>query len=238
MAEAPKRIARQRFRVRIAPEMLESMTLAAVEAYCFSRKGRRTALGGNTKRYTHEETLGYMWGVKRKTENTTIISVERMSISVTAKRMPNSVIPNEDAGRLMNEIVKSSSPHLTFLGDFHSHPYVTYEDVRINKGYEFSKYDYEYLLADDFAWRETDNQPLMIGIAVCRTERVRTSVLEYMRPNIASYAIGEFKFWINASVGYKEEYSGKRRHTTDARSRVDLDVDNYLFNHAGNRVSE
>lgn len=224
------------FRVRISPELMESMTLAAIEAYCFSRPGRKSKNGAVKKKYTHEETLGYLWGQRRVEKGRTFIHLERMSVSISASRAPDSVVPNEKAARLMNDVVKRWSPQLSFLGDFHSHPYNDLAEVKKHSGYEFSQDDYQYLMDDDFSWKAASNRPLMIAVTVCRLGKVTASELTYIRSNICKYAIGEFQFWVNAAVGYIQH--GERCITANKRSDVTLDAGNWYMNDASVRLSE
>lgn len=229
------------YRVRLAPHLLEAMTLAAVEAYCYSRAGRRSG-DRKVRKHTFHETMGYIWGVKRydKSRGAWIISIERMSVSISAKRYPRAVEPNSDAARLMNEVVALSSPQLSMLGDFHSQPYNTREEVLGCNGFEFSKSDFDSFLADNYVWQQAENHPLMIAVTVCRLERVRASSLEYVRNNIVRFSVGQFQIWINAAVGWRiRGADGKmqREVSGNSRSPVNLDIDNFMINETGNRLS-
>jgi len=212
--------------LRIADNALENMTLAALEAYCLGAGGKKKQI----------ETLGYMWGVTNTARGTTNIFVERMSVSVSARRHPDWVEPNDDAPRLKNEIIRRWSPHLKMLGDFHTHPYESLSEVADEKGYEFSDDDFECFIDDDFMWEESGNTPLMLVATITRLGKVRDSHgPTHLRSNIVAFDIGEFRIWLNASVGYLDE-DGKRRCTRNKGSPVRIDLGPRLFNFSGDRV--
>ena len=81
---------------------------------------------------------------------------------------------------------------------------------------------------------------LMMAVTVCRLERVRASNLEYVRNNIARFSIGQFQVWINAAVGWRARgIDGKlqREVSGNSRSPVNLDIDAFMINDTGNRLS-
>ncbi len=77
----------------------------------------------------------------------------------------------------------------------------------------------------------------MLAMTVCRMKRVREHYGEQVRDNVCSYAVGEFRFWLNASVGYLDD-KGKRAHTGNKHSKVFLDLNSRFFNLAGDRVDQ
>ncbi|MGA6115475.1 hypothetical protein [Agrobacterium radiobacter] len=62
------------FRVKLSEQLVESMTLAALEAY---------VLGDQSSRRNREkvETLGYIWGVKKVENGSTTLFLDRMSVA-------------------------------------------------------------------------------------------------------------------------------------------------------------
>ena len=117
------------YSVRISDEVLESMSLAAIEAYCLG--------DGKKKNKEKIETLGYMWGFRRIEEEHTVFFVSKLSISISALRNSSWVAPNPHALTLKNALVKRWSPQLTLLGDFHTHPYDDLNDVKRNADLSF-----------------------------------------------------------------------------------------------------
>ena len=218
-----------RYRVRLSDYALESMVLASIEAYCLG--------DGNGRRHSLE-TLGYYWGVKRVDPELTSFHIERTSVSLSAQRHKDWVVANADAPRLKNEVVTRWSPHLTLLGDFHSHPYRNLSEVKENNGFEFSDDDFESFLDDDLIWEKSGNTPMMLVMTVARLERVRESSVEYLiRNNVSSFDVGEFRFWLNAAVGYLDA-DGERCNTGNTHSPVYLDLGSRFFNMKGDRIFE
>jgi hypothetical protein len=74
------------FRVKVSQQLLEAMTLAAIEAYCYgSVTGRK---------WRPVETLGYIWGFRRQVQDKTVFFLDRMSLSISSIRASTSVEPN------------------------------------------------------------------------------------------------------------------------------------------------
>jgi hypothetical protein len=216
-----------KFKVHISPELLESMTLAAIEAYCYGKiRGKRGFA---------VETLGYLWGYRKQENGTTIFYLDRTSVSISAERQYHSVTPNQNAARLKNEVMMRWSPHLTMLGDFHSHPYRNLKEVWTEAGYNFSPADFNELKVNDFIWEQSGNNPIILVIAVCKLGRVRDSVQDNFRNNTARYAVGDFQFWLNAAVGHVN-VQGKRQITGNTSPDVHVMLDGWYYNQAGGRV--
>ena len=114
--------------VRISDAALESMVLAACEAFEF----------GNNNGNKPVETYAHMWGYRRpdpdgKTER---ILVDRFNACVSAKGSPDSVELSVDVVDLQDSIVRYWSPHMSLLGDFHTHPFKSLDKLRKRRGWE------------------------------------------------------------------------------------------------------
>ena len=216
-----------KYKVRVSPTLLETMTLAAIEAYCYGnlRKQKNSAV----------ETLGYVWGYRKRENGTSIFYLDRTSVSISAERQYHSVTPNLDAAKLKNEVMMRWSPHLTLMGDFHSHPYRNLTEVNSESGFNFSPEDLKELKTNDFVWEQSGDNPVILVITVCRLGRVRDSVQDNFRNNTARFAVGDFQFWLNAAVGYLDGEE-KRCVTGNTNSDVHLSVEGWYFNEAGGRV--
>jgi hypothetical protein len=75
----------------------------------------------------------------------------------------------------------------------------------------------------------------MLAITICRLGRVRENFGERIRSNVHRYKVGQFQFWINVAVGYVDA-EGKRCHTGNSHSKAVLDLDQWLYNPASDRV--
>jgi hypothetical protein len=216
-----------KYKVHVSPELLETVTLAAIEAYCYGKV--------RGKRGFAVETLGYLWGYRKQENSTATFYLDRTSVSISAERQYHSVTPNQNAARLKNEVMMRWSPHLTMLGDFHSHPYRNLKEVFTEAGYNFSPADFNELKVNDFIWEQSGNNPVILVVAVCKLGRVRDSVQDNFRNNTARFAVGDFQFWLNAAVGYVGP-DGKRRITGNTSPDVQVLLDGWYYNKAGGRV--
>jgi hypothetical protein len=215
------------FRVKVSQQLLEAMTLAAIEAYCYgSTTGRK---------WRPVETLGYIWGFRRQVQDKTVFFLDRMSLSISSIRASTSVEPNPKAAVLKNEVVTRWSPHLTMLGDFHSQSFRNLAAVTKLQGFEFSDEDFQSFLGDDFIWNQSENCPVMLAITICRLNRVREKFGGQVRSNICSYAVGQFRFWLAVSVGFLDEL-GNRQCTGNKHSKAELELEYWLYNAASDRV--
>jgi hypothetical protein len=85
------------------------MTLATVEAFSF--RGPRSSSKAGV------ETYGYVWGSKKTHPNGDIVFfLDKLSISLTAKRAALSVEPNRRAGKIKDELFK---PELNSCAQHH-----------------------------------------------------------------------------------------------------------------------
>ncbi len=210
------------------------MTLASLEAY---------ALGDGYRKRKRLETLGYLWGYRRQdTSKATHFHVDTMSLSISAERSPNSVSPNEKAVRLKSALMDRWAPHLTLVGDFHSHPYKDRKQVEEMKGYEFSDQDVKTFLEDDFLWGQSGDWPLMLAMTICRLNRVHEKQgAEQTRWNVGRFDVGEFRFWINCAAGFLLPQAGgppTRCWTGNARSSLELRLDTRFYNYSADRLLE
>lgn len=212
------------YRVKIATPLLESMTLATVEAFSFR--------GPRSSNKVGVETYGFIWGSKKAyADGHTVFFLDKLSVNLTAKRSACSVAPNRKAGQLKNELIKRLAPHQTLLADFHSHPYPSHKAMRQKAGFEFSEMDFDDFLDDDFLWESADNTPIMLVQAVCRLDRANTNSSGWKRRNVFFFDVGAYRFWLNATVGYVDE-KGKRRHTGNVTRSVQIEPVPFVSNFA------
>lgn len=217
------------FRVKLSDQLIESMTLAALEAYVLGDQR-------NKKNKEKVETFGYIWGF-RKIENDTInLYLDRMSLSLSARRTNGSVTPNEHAAELKHNLIERWSPHLMLLGDFHTHPYDDLAEVKSQVGWDFSDADLVSLDSDEFLWRKSDQTPVNLVMTVCRLGRVRETYDAVMRgDNLWQFDAGEFRFWLNVNVGYVD-HNGDRQQTFKNNSGVFLDLSRF-YNGRSDRIA-
>jgi len=227
-----------KYEVTISESALRMMTLATLEAY---------ALGDGRKRRSKNEiaveTLGYLWGVKRVSLEGTFIHVDMASMSISAKRSKDGVTPNKKAIQLKAALMDRWAPHLTLMGDFHSHPYANHKEVKKIQGFEFSNADEEAFLGDDFVWDSAEGMPIMIVMTVCKLSKVNESLsATFVRNNINSFDVGEYRFWLNVAIGYLKDETNdhtikkNRQWTGNKHSSVELRLDSRFYNYSSDRL--
>lgn len=220
------------FVVSLSERLVESVTLAALEAYVLGdgRPGRR--------RRPAVETFGYVWGYGKGHDDHRVLYLDRMSLSLSSQREPDAVTPNRHAAELKCNLMERWSPHLSLIGDFHTHPYASLAEVRETQGWKFSKADVEALQDDDFLWDKADGHPVALVVTVCRLGRVpATFGTMPVGDAVESFDVGEFRFWIGVNVGYLDE-DGRRRQTFADGDGVILDLGNRFSNAAGDRIAK
>ena len=190
------------------------MLQAATETY-YLGCGRKSNRAEDSK---YVEINGYLWGACVDYESCSYIHIEKFGPSISSWKRMNSYISNERSPWLMNSIVKRRSPHMKFLGEFHTHPYKSLSDVESAKGWEFSNEDLKWWPeskdSKDSVWKLYDLEfPLWLVLAVAPLQKVYgSSGAEPItaQANIWRFDIGELRFWIHAEVGRRDE-EGKLR---------------------------
>jgi hypothetical protein len=216
------------YRIRLAPSLLESMTLATVEAFNFR--------GPGASRRSGVETYGYIWGHKKSyPDGVTVFHLDKLSVSITAERSALRVVPDRRVGLLKYKLLHRLAPHKTLLADFHSHPFATPRSMKLDVGFEFSPVDFEDFLDQDLFWESSDNNPVMLVQTVCRLDRRGRRGSGWQRQNVFFFDIDDHRFWINAVVGYLDEH-GNRRHTGNRTRSVIIEPLAFTTNF-GSRIS-
>ena len=210
--------------ITISDRALESMVLAACEAYVFGKDDDLEAV----------ETYAHMWGFRRRSPDgqTEHVHVDRISVCVSAQVTNDHAAVFTDVIALQDDIVKHWSPHLSLLGDFHTHPYDTRQELIANRGWEFSDCDETSFLNDANMWQRADGDPLSLVMAVTQLQRVREGWATSKAAYRWRFDIGQYRFYLSAAAGRQNE-RGEREFT---QRGVNLALGQYFFNEAGNRV--
>lgn len=220
--------------VRVSETALREMVLCTLETYRLTEGSRRK----KASIQTGIEVFGHIWGFHRQVEEELVFYVESVSPSLAAQGNNSSVTPHPETLRLKKAVVERWSPHLTLIGDFHSHPYDSFSKVSEIKGWQFSDQDFKSLLADDEIWSSAGNSPLMLVMTICEMDRVREGTFLPQSNNVVRFDIGEFRFWLGASVGYLEDNGGDlvRKSTQNRNPPVHLSVFSVAYNASGDRL--
>lgn len=217
--------------IRISDRALESMVLSASESFVLGDGARPSR---RRKGPPSVETYGFVYGFRRLLYNGEVehVYVDRFYESLSAQRKIDSVKPQDDAVWLKNSIIERWSPHLTLLGDFHTHPYESREDVEKANGWEFSDQDIEAFRNDKGLWKLTKNRPIMFVMAVAPIMRVHSTEAEWKSDGTWVFNVGNLRFWLTAGVGY----SKKKKRRLLKRKDITVELDPRFYNETGARL--
>ena len=215
--------------VTISQPALEAMVLAAAESY---------VLGG-PEFHGPVEVHGYLWGNRRTVdeEDMEYIHIDRFSVSSSAPSDEDSVRVDKRVARIKNSVLQLWAPHLHFLGDFHTHPYETREEVEQIEGWGPSKQDRKVFRRDKDAWRMASGAPpIMVIMAVAKMQNVHHSFLKVLRLNTWRFSVGELRFWLSVSIGKEKVRRKKKAKRSLSNEDVVLYPQSWRFNAAGSRL--
>ena len=205
------------------------MVLSATESF---------ALGDGRPRMRRDnevpsvETCGFIYGSRRTlpSSDEVFIHVDRFHESISARRAKDEVTPDANAIWLKNSIIERWSPHLSLLGDFHTHPYGSRNEAQLARGWEFSEADKTTFLGDDDLWELSENRPVMLVMVVAPMQRVHETEAEWLYYDVWVFNVGHLRFWLAATVG---ELDGDDRNF---QKDVVLDLDPRFYNEPGGRL--
>lgn len=213
------------FQIRFSDAAMDSILLAATEAYF---------LGDGSRLGTYVEIDGYLWGFyAHHGDDHTLVQVEKFAPAFSSKRSPRSVQPNESAAPLMNGVMAQLCPHLSFLGEVHTHPYDDLDDAREARGWFFSDEDRAWM--SDPVWQLTgDEPPLWLVVAIAPLQRVRSTLPEELADGSGAWQfdLGNMRFWLNAEMVPEVLDDGSVRFAKNTY----LDLVPRHFNPSGNRL--
>ena len=179
------------------------------------------------------ETAGLLFGyfTSRFDMGMDIVTVEHVSTDTYAKRSSEDVTYNNKAAKVKKRIIEKRWPRLSLVGDFHTHPYKNYAELKENnelneKAWHFSEGDYiSYDVSAD--WR--GNCALLLTVVEYK------SSVEFKRvqDNVIRWQINDYHFWLS---GYALDVTGSNndeivisppreiKKSTQKRPNVYLDV--------------
>lgn len=105
--------------IRVSDAALLQLLMAGMESYRVRRWGRHATSGRGPA-----ETAGLLWGYTAFRDGMDHVVVEHVSTDKFAEgTYLGSDAPNDDVTTVKQEVVADRWPHLSMLGDFHTHPY-------------------------------------------------------------------------------------------------------------------
>lgn len=143
------------------------------------------------------ETAGLLFGYYTSREDMDVITVDHVSTDTFAKGTYWEVGLNETVTQVKKDVIRRRWPHLSLVGDFHTHPYKSYTDAANDKGWQFSDEDYKcYDAYDPNDW--SGRCALILTIAkLSRVSEDSRWDSDAFRDNVIRWQIGDFRFWLS-----------------------------------------
>lgn len=206
--------------IALSEESFISLTLSALEAYSVAHMNIKK--NPNTRLETYGSIFGQEIQLK---DGRTLFRVEMATPDTSSKQAQNSVQFNEEAISLKVNTVSSFWPHLEYLGDFHSHPYDTYQIVRSQSGYYMSPGDVNSLQANWDFWASL-NYRVGLVVTVSAMKRSGRNAARWIknknRWNCVEFTMGNIRCWISAACAYDNGNGGA--FTADDDATVELHI--------------
>ena len=145
------------------------------------------------------ETGGLLWGSISSDREMDHVTVAHISTDSHGKRHPDYFTLNETSTNAKCELMKLRWPHLTMIGDFHTHPYLRYDEVPAD-GPEFSDGDIKWY--EEFQTRKT--WAGRVGLVLTLAELTRRDgrgiapSVSKRHGNTLHWQLGRYRFWLTA----------------------------------------
>lgn len=185
--------------VVISDDALFQMITAGLEAYCIRHPH---------KSMTAIECIGNLWGKYTSTTRTSKLLINSLTIETSAKMNRGWVKDEEESSKLKKTVAQLFEDRLTWLGDFHTHPWVESElsnaqMLRKGRGHDFSPAD----IACSYNSQPIEGTSLMLSLVMTFYRMKRTNIERdgHINDNTWEFSIGNVKCWLHAQVYNVEE---------------------------------
>ncbi len=183
--------------VYMSENALVSCVLNVLEAYTVTPKGRLAGREGL-------ETYGSLYGQVLEVEGgPTVCRVELANVDTSTKQGGDFVDYNQDAMVLKADTTAAFWPHLSFLGDFHSHTYSSVKDAEEMRGYLFSDDDWKDMERNKNFWKELSMKVSLL-FTVAGLERAGNKPAWWIDglDHCIQFTLGNMRLWIAAYCLY------------------------------------
>ncbi len=204
--------------VRFSENALCSLLFAAIESY--TEKNRNLEKPKNLL-----EIYGCLYGHEtRVNDGHRIFQVEMATPSLTCKQSSQEVTYEMNPIFLKSELTQAFFPHLSFLGDFHTHPYTHFKVAEKNRGYYLSPGDRQDLI-DRTDEMKGINYRISVLTAISYSCRQLATGADYAdsEKNTIRMDFGHFRIWISAYVAEENE-QGLLEYSEDNSKHVMLHI--------------
>lgn len=181
--------------IQVSDDALMEMSLVSLEGYIVPMRSPKPS----KKSHDGLEACGLLWGHQVVLPDGDILySVEKLTVDSMAYRCPGEVWPSNGLG-VIKDLITSYWPKYEFLGDFHTHPYEHYTEVKELQGWEFSEADRRSMVYK--ASTEIDFRlSLVMTISSLKraTNRKPDDFTHYI-----TWDFNNYRFWLNACVVHR-----------------------------------
>ena len=185
--------------VHVSDSALMHLLMAGMESFKVRRWGKH-----ETTNRGPVEATGFLWGyVPELNEGYDHVVIKHATTDVVARRRRNWTELIESSALAQQSVLSTHWPHLSMVGDFHTHPYESYSDVEANPGAS----------SGDRAWYEDDfchnvecrelrlRFRISLVLSIAELKRVQKDTrfkAELERSNRLKWQLGKFRYWLTA----------------------------------------
>jgi hypothetical protein len=186
---------------------IEDIVLVALEAYAVPRRGVKFT-----------ETYGICFGSTKTTEekrqtrgkhSTRYLHVSSVHIQLRAEGYSNKVTYDLRSLETQMAVAKRLFPQLDIVGDFHTHPYATVDELRALKGWRYSPADEACIPAWVQPLRKMGYHPRASLLVAIASGGKRISRPGRLRPNVIRFSINKYHFYVASFRIIGNRYSDK-----------------------------
>lgn len=181
--------------IYMSDQALTSLLMATIESYVVKNENM-------AKPQNRLETYGIFFGSETKTsDGSRVIRIDMANPSNTVRQTRESVQSSPNSLIVKADLVQSCFPHLSFLGDFHTHPYLHFSEVKKCRGYYLSETDRQAMTSDSKLYRKLGYRLGMVA-TIAYAERAGQNRAGYPTKykNRVELVIGHFRIWLTAYV--------------------------------------
>lgn len=179
--------------IHVGDSALLHLTFAAMESFKIRNWGKTT-----TSNRGPIETAGVLWGYHVARDEEDHVKIEHASTDKFAKGYKSeSEWPLQEVTEAKQAIVAARWPYLSLIGDFHTHPYESYNDVQECKGWEFSDGDREAYEKENYLAGPYQCVALVLTVAkLQRYDKSTKLVGAEIANNAVQWQLDRYRYWL------------------------------------------
>ncbi|MEG8200864.1 hypothetical protein SE916_01385 [Pseudomonas sp. 5FOS] len=205
--------------VSISEQAFFSIVTSALEAYKVEH------LLENGDFAARVETYGHLWGYAQKSIGAqTMYRVVWADTCTSVTRDQGSISYGDAPQEIKQSFIDTFFPEVTFLGDYHSHPY-SYQDDEIKTELELERGGYYRFSDADFRsvkQQQDDGLDYRVGLVATvfeRDEKVKRALKILDGESALRFQVGSMTIWLKAYV-WTEDENLKFRRKADRMVRL------------------